>query len=141
VINTLGKKKMCAAILSAYGKKFEADRFLNASPFRGSAEVWHVGEKAHRDSGFQIVVNDVRNLKIQIEGCVAFVRRHLPELKRLRHAEGIEAVDFRIAYFWDEKAAALAYTLPEELHLALAHVPASLTFCVYPHSEKGPTRR
>jgi hypothetical protein len=137
----LGKKKMCAAILSAYGKKFEADGFLNASAFRGSAEVWHVGEKAHRDNGFQIVVSDVRDLKTQIEGCIAFVRRHLPELKRLRQAEGIEAADFRIAYFWDEEAAALAYTLPEGLHLALAHVPATLTFCVYPHSGKGPTSR
>src|SRR5687768_1684241 len=112
---------MCAAILSAYGEKFGVDAFLANSPFRQQAEVWHAGEKNSGDSGFQIIIRDERELKLQIESCIGFIRQHLVELKRLRECDGVTAMDFRIAFFWHEGVGALAYTLPQEVHVALAH--------------------
>jgi len=80
-------------------------------------------------------------LQAQISAWVCFIRRHLAELKRLRDAPGIESIDFRITYFWRQDVAALAYTLREKLHTALAHARAILTFCVYPCSSEEPTNQ
>ena len=123
---------MCAAILSTIGAGFDARAFLATSTLNKKAEP--------TDKGFQILVCDDEELQAQVAACVRFIRRHLSELKRLRDAPGIEGIDFRIAYFWDEGVAALAYTLPEELHLMLAHARATLTFCVYPCSKEEPNQ-
>jgi hypothetical protein len=59
----------------------------------------------------------------------------------LHEVPSVTAVDIRIAYFWTPGVAALTHTLPNDLHLMLAHARATLTFCVYPCSapqdEKG----
>lgn len=123
---------MCAAILSTVGSRFDAHAFLTGSPLKTYAQ--------RADEGFQIMVSEEEKLERQIAACVSFIRSHLPELKRLRDAPGIEGLDFRIAYFWDEEVAALAHTLPEELHVALAHARATLTFCVYPCSKEEPNQ-
>src|SRR5687767_599309 len=130
---------MCAAIFSAVGKEFNADAYLSGSALQKCAESWKIGEASQ--AGFQVIVCDDEDLQKQIVACVGFMRRNLPELKQLRDYAGVESIDFRIAYFLREGVAALAYTLPEELHLALAHARATLTFCVYPCStEKTPNK-
>jgi hypothetical protein len=123
---------MCAAILSTLGDKFDASAFLVVSSLKEYAECG--------DDGFQVIVSDEEKLQAQIAACVSFIRHHQVELKRLREAPGIEGVDFRVAYFWDEGVAALAYTLPEELHSSLADIRATLTFCVYPCSKEEPNQ-
>jgi hypothetical protein len=131
---------MCAAIFSASGKEFDASGFLAGSALQDDADAWKAGTGRHKDSGFQVIVRDDPDLKNQISGVVEFIHRFLPELKRLRVFNGVEAVDFRVAYFWSEEVAALAYELPEELHVALAQIPATLTFCVYPCSKAEPNQ-
>jgi hypothetical protein len=121
-----------SAILSASGRTFDVDGFLAGSELDGFADIWRAGVGPHDTNGFQIIIKDDSDLKNQIEGVVSFITKCLPELKRLRACSGLESVDFRIAYFWDAEVAALTYELPTELHIALAQIPASLTFCVYP---------
>ena len=123
---------MCAAILSTLGDKFDVSAFLTVSPLKEYAE--------RGEDGFQVIVSGEEKLQAQITACVSFIRRHQAELKRLREAPGVEGVDFRVAYFWDEGVAALAYTLPEELHAALTDIRATLTFCVYPCSKEEPNQ-
>jgi uncharacterized protein YdhG (YjbR/CyaY superfamily) len=125
-----------SAVFSASGKTFDTDGFLASSALSKYAEIWRAGVDKHKTNGFQIVIRDDPELKKQIEGVVGFIRKCLPELKRLRASSGLESVDFRIAYFWHEDVAALTYELPPELHVALAQIPASLTFCVYPCSKE-----
>lgn len=120
---------MCAAILSTTGKGFDAREFLAASSLKKYADLG--------DGGFQIIVSEDEKLRAQIEACISFIECHAAELTRLRKSPGIESIDFRIAYFWEKSAAALAYTLPEGLHSALARVRATLTFCVYPYAEEA----
>jgi hypothetical protein len=123
---------MCAAILSTVGGKFDARVFLAASSLKKYAECG--------TGGFQIIVSDAEKLSDQIAACISFIDEHSSELTRLRAAPGIESIDFRIAYYWEESTAALAYTLPEEFHSALARVRATLTFCVYPCAKEEPNQ-
>jgi len=125
-----------SAIFSASGKTFDVDGFLANSTFNKLAQSWRAGVGKHDTNGFQIVIKDDSDLNMQIKGILCFISKHLPELKRLRASSGLESVDFRIAYFWEADFAALTYKLPFELHIALAQIPASLTFCVYPCCEE-----
>ena len=131
---------MSAAIFSAVGRVFNVESFLVDSTFREGATYWKVGEGSHTDSGFQIVVSEDEDVKKQVAAYVLFIRQNLPELKKRRDRVGLESIDFRVAYFWEDGVAALAYTLPEELHLMLAQARATLTFCVYPCSEEEPNQ-
>jgi hypothetical protein len=132
---------MCAAFFSVSGAEFTPDDFLATSKFSQDAESWHPAPPKLNSGGFQILLSNSKCLADQVSATIRFLRNNLPEITRLHEVPSVTDVDVRIAYFWMPGVAALTHTLPNDLHLMLAHARATLTFCVYPCSapqdEKG----
>ena len=122
-----------SAILSVSGKSFDPNQALVASTIKDISDVWLIGGR-YKSSGFQVIFSDSADIREQVDSIIQFILSNSHELKRIKGFSGIEEFDFRISYFWRENVAALTYTFPADLHVSLADVGATLTYCVYPSS-------
>ncbi len=121
---------MAGCILSATGKEFNVDSFLESSVWQNIASVFHKGDKTRIKqrpyklfSGLQIDITSLdTNVEFQVKEAMAFLEKYDTELQRLRAFSNVEEIELKIGTFWYSDTVCSIVSLPPRLlSLAVRH--------------------
>ncbi len=138
-------------ILRAFGKNFDAAKYVEKSPFKG-IEKYLKGEPRYpfskpdgpknRVSGIMVRVSsgDFDNLPSQITDAILFAKKYSKELGKLVNVKGVETVAFDFGIYKRDVMGQFDY-FPSELLLLLGRSGVGLELSQYVFSDDPKTGR